>query len=167
MDYLSKDPPPPPHTPPIRQCGLLYYSVVYAIADEGKSLLPADEQITTLHIFFTLKQIVEIMYRKVCSLSVAGFLTFVSGFSSILHAQVFVAQKFKAVPNFRSTTAPIRLLSAKSQSLCALLCTLEKFCLGFNYRSSGGRCELLSAAHGEEQQEGWTFGYLMHLDNGE
>ncbi len=136
------------------------------MTDEGKSLLPADKEITTLHVISTLKQIAEIMYKKVCSLSVAGFLSFVFGFSSILHAQVFVAQKFKAVPNFRSTTAPIRLLSAKSQSRC-VLCTLEKFCLGFNYRSSGGRCELLSAVHGEAQQEGWTFGYLMHLDNGE
>ena len=97
------------------------------MTDEGKSLLPADKEITTLHVISTLKQIAEIMYKKVCSLSVAGFLSFVFGFSSILHAQVFVAQKFKAVPNFRSTTAPIRLLSVKSQTHCALLCTLGSF----------------------------------------
>ncbi len=108
------------------------------------------------------------MYKKRCGIFVAGFVTSVLvGFSSILHAEVFVGQKFKTVVDFRSATTPIRFLSAESQSRCAILCMLEKFCLGFNYRSSGGRCELLSAAHGEAQQAGWTFGYLMHLDNGE
>ncbi len=94
-------------------------------------------------------------------------LLFAAAFASTLHVRAMTEEKFNTWSGVRSGNAPVKLVSARSRIECASRCITEPICLGYNYDVLDEQCGLLSAPHGEIPQDGWIFGYKLHLDNGE
>ncbi len=104
----------------------------------------------------------EIMYY------IGGTLLLAAAFACGLHVEASAEKKFNIVPSFRSGNAPIKSGLTKSTEECADWCTTEPLCLGFNYRSSDGQCDLLSTPQAMTRQKGWDSGISIHkVDTGE
>ena len=78
----------------------------------------------------------------------------------LLQTDALLKTDFDIKPGFRSDSATLETVSARSQIECAAVCAREPLCSAYNYHCAArDQSDLLCGGGNDTQQAGWTVGY--------